>query len=230
MNIATAPVATKQRDVKDFKAADPPAIGLKQPAWIIWILWVAASIVGFALSAAALRGSATILPENTPLIIAGTVFVLGRLLLPTLPAFLHWLILRRLFARAGWWIPASVVGWLLAYIPLNMGIAGADTGQGFLFISERYVFGVACAVAGAVAGTMQWLVLRRWVSCAGWWVLASSISWVGAAWVFANLTRGADVHFLLGGAASGSLSGAITGVVLVWLLRHPRPANADSVS
>src|ERR1700681_3219842 len=101
---------------------------------------MAASIVGFALSAAALRGSAMMISENTPPIIAGTVFILGRLFLPTLPAFLHWLILRRLFARAGWWIPASVVGWLLGYIAVNVGIAGADTGQGFLFISARYVF------------------------------------------------------------------------------------------
>jgi hypothetical protein len=118
---------------------------------------------------------------------------LGRLLLPAaLPAFLHWLILRRLFARAGWWIPASVVGSFLGYIPLGVGIAGADTGQGFLFISERYVFGVGCAVAGAVAGTLQRLILRRWVSRAGWWVLASSISWVAAALMFGYLTRGAD--------------------------------------
>jgi hypothetical protein len=167
--------------------------------------------------------------ETTPPIIAGADFVRGSLLLPAVPAFLHWLILRRLFARAGWWIPASVVGWLLGYIPLNVGIAGADTGQGFLFISERYVFAVACAAAGALAGTLQWLVLKRWVACAGWWVLASSISWVGTAWVYASLTRGNDVHIVLGGAASGTLSGAITGLALVWLLRNHVRTNTATV-
>jgi len=221
-------VATTLVDVNEFKAQTPAASMTMQRAWIIGFLWVAASIVGFALGAAALRCSGMI-PENTSLIIVETVGILARLLLPTLPAFLHWLILRRLFARAGWWIPASVVGWLLGYIPLGVGIAGADTGAGFLLISERYVFGVGCAVAGAVAGTLQSLVLRRWVSCAGWWVLASSISWVGTAWVYASLTRGNDVNIVLGGAASGTLSGAITGLALVWLLSHSVDPNAREV-
>jgi hypothetical protein len=174
------------------------------------------------------------IPENMPPIIAGTAFILGGVLLVTMPGFLQWLILRQRFARAGWWLLASIVGSLLGHLCLGVGIAGADTGQGFLFISERYVLGVACAVAGAVAGTLQWLVLRRWVSCAGWWVFASSVSWLGAAWVFGYLTSEAggvtDVHFLIGGAASGTLSGAITGAVLVWLLRRPLPVSAHSVS
>jgi hypothetical protein len=224
--MATTTVATKLGDVKDFNAQTPVAGVTKQPGWTLWFLWVAASIVGFALSASAVRGGGAMISENTPPVIAGTVLILGLLLLPALPAFLHWLILRRLFACTGWWIPASVVGWLLAYIPLNMGIAGADTGQGFLFISERYVFGVACAVAGALAGTLQWLVLRRCVSYAGWWVLASSVSWLGAALVFGYLMKVAkgieDAHlFLLGAAASGTVSGVITGLALVWLLQTP---------
>jgi len=44
-----------------------------------------------------------------------------------LPAFLQWLILRHWFPRAGWWIPASGVGWFLGFLLLSWGIAVADT-------------------------------------------------------------------------------------------------------
>jgi uncharacterized membrane protein len=81
--------------------------------------------------------------------------------------------------------------------------------------------------AGTVVGVLQWLVLRRWVSHAGWWILASSISWVGATWVYVSLTRANDVNVPLGGAVSGALSGAIMGLVLVQLLRNA-PANEPS--
>jgi hypothetical protein len=78
---------------------------------------------------------------------------------------------------------------------------------------------VSVAVAGAAAGAMQWLVLRHWVTRAGWWVLAASFSWVATTYVYAYVTRANDVRLALGGAASGALSGAITGIVLVWLMR-----------
>jgi hypothetical protein len=66
---------------------------------------------------------------------------------------------------------------------------------------------------------MQWLVLRRQISRAGWWVLASTVGWL--------------VPFIVGGAVGGEgdwpmlfpalvvPSAAITGIVLVWLLRQP---------
>jgi hypothetical protein len=65
---------------------------------------------------------------------------------------------------------------------------------------------------------LQWLLLRRRVSWAGWWVLASSIGMVGCGMTFMRLTRGADVHVIWGGAAGGAVYGAVTGAVLHWLL------------
>jgi hypothetical protein len=137
----------------------------------------------------------------------------------SLPGVLHWLILRRWFPRAGWWILASGAGSLAGFFILGVGIAGADTGQGFLFIGERYVFDAAAALAGSVVGAAQWFVLRQWVARAGWWIFASSVSWLGATNVYAFLTRANDFRLTLGGAAAGLLSGAIMGLVLVWLMR-----------
>ena len=65
------------------------------------------------------------------------------------------------------------------------------------------------ALYGTVAGLMQWLVLRRQVARAGWWVLACTLGWVVAVPV-------GD----LGGPPGWAVYGAITGAVLVWLLRQ----------
>jgi hypothetical protein len=62
-------------------------------------------------------------------------------------------------------------------------------------VAEGLVGAASYAVIGASVGTAQWLVLRRHVSRSGWWVLASTV-----------------------GLAAG---GAITGGVMVWLLRQP---------
>ena len=105
----------------------------------------------------------------------------------------------------------------------------ADTEQGGLAF-VRVAVPALLLVGGAVAGALQWLAalpwfpLGRWAAGAGWWVLASSISWLGATWLFMSLTRAGDarpagLYFVLGGAASGFVSGAITGLALVWLSR-----------
>ncbi len=194
----------------------------KHVGWGVWLQWTAASTVGFAVAATAFRAMGTLLTDTTPAWVGGLISTVVAVAGVSLPGFLHWLILRRRFARAGWWILASGVGSLVGFLIQGVGLAGADTGQGFLFISDRYVVDVAAIFAGAVAGAMQWLVLRQWVGRAGWWVLASSVSWFGATYVYVFSTRANDVHLPLGGAAAGILSGTIMGLVLVWLMRHTK--------
>jgi hypothetical protein len=76
------------------------------------------------------------------------------------------------------------------------------------------------AVSGAVAGILQWIVLRRQVSRAGRWVLASAVGWAMGCGILG--IAGPKVHsmagFVLTLAWSGALGGAITGIALVWLL------------
>ena len=83
-------------------------------------------------------------------------------------------------------------------------------------------FVVAVAAGGTVLGVLQWLVLRRQVARAGWWVLASSVGWVmgGLASGITNTTAG--------WAVLGIVYGAITGIVLVWLLAAGTAAVAAS--
>jgi hypothetical protein len=131
-----------------------------------------------------------------------------------IPGVLQWLLLRRKVAGIGWWAMMSgiglVAGFFLGMLPIN--VAGVDGPQVVPLMTLGF------ALMGAVPGTLQWLLLRRRVSWAGWWVLASSIGMVGCGMTFMRLTRGADVHIIWGGAAGGAVYGAMTGAVLHWLL------------
>jgi hypothetical protein len=135
-----------------------------------------------------------------------------------IPGVLQWLLLRRKVAGMGWWAVLSSVGlaagFFLAMLPMNM--AGVDGPR------VAPLFALGFALMGAVPGTLQWLLLRRRVSRAGWWVLASSVGMVGCGMTFMRLTRGADVNVVLGGAAGGAVYGAVTGAVIHVLLRFYR--------
>lgn len=109
---------------------------------------------------------------------------------------MQWMVLRTLFRQAGWWILASSVGWAAGYAMISI-----------LFPSESIV--LPGAVIGATMGAMQWLVLRRWVYRAAWWIVISSLSWT--------------IGPILGAPFVGAVVGAVTGFALELLLRHPRP-------
>lgn len=139
-------------------------------------------------------------------------------MLGVLPGTLQWLLLRRQIPCTGWWPVASTLGLVagigLALFPMNM--AGVDGPQ------VAPLFALGFALMGAAPGTLQWLLLRRKVPRAGWWVPASSAGMVGCGVTFMRLTRAADVHLILGGAAGAALYGAVTGVALDRLLRGRR--------
>jgi hypothetical protein len=114
---------------------------------------------------------------------------------------------------------------------------GSDKGSS---IANCAVAGaVAGAAAGIVAGIAQWLIIRRQVRNSGWWVPASI-----TAWVFALAASGVAVaslwsgpvsfpiaelvsyrvtilgNSLVGAIIAGAVLGAITGPVLIRLLRQ----------
>jgi len=149
------------------------------------------------------------------------------LVILTLPAILQWLVLRHWLPRAaGWWILASAAGKFLGFFPIAWGINRLPPSP---YASAVAAF-AAFLLSGAVRGAAEWLVLRRGVWRAGWWVLARSIGSFGAIYVFGFVTRGADVRFFLGGLASGALSGAIAGLALMLLLRNPKENKPSAPS
>ena len=123
------------------------------------------------------------------------------------------------------WVLAGTVAWAVG------GLLGRALGPGHIL---GYVY-VTLTLGGILLGALQWLVLRRqipragwWVlrervARAGWWVLASTLGWV-AGEVLDEIV-GVDMSWALFGAVYG----AVTGPVLVWLLRHRTP-SADQPS
>jgi len=86
----------------------------------------------------------------------------------------QWWMIRRQNA-ATWWLPATVLGWVL--FGVGIGVLSGVTGGGSVSTIgpasvPRAVFIVAIAagvLVGLLPGTFQWLVLRRHVESAPWW-------------------------------------------------------------
>ena len=107
-------------------------------------------------------------------------------------------------------------------------------------ISGGMWWAVVGVVAGASVGIAQWLTLRNQLSWASLWPLGSVLGMaigfpagalvlgaLGSIWHDTIRLWGADVGYIaawaIGLAVMGAVSGAITGLALVWLLRHPLP-------
>ena len=131
---------------------------------------------------------------------------------------LQWPFLRRHISGSPRWILVSSVG---ACITLVI--------SGVVVSSNAYLY---FALEGAVLGLMQWLVLRRQLASAGWWIGASTIGWLagglgtaaaGAVYTLlsdhlsdeAALVSAHTAPNMIGGA----LCGVVTGVSLAVLLR-----------
>ena len=186
--------------------------------WGLWLWWVVAGMVGWAAGWGV--GWAVVEFLSTDIAVAGYVGVIAGV---TVAGVLQWLVLRRQVAQAVWWIVASIVGG--AVVGGVIVAVGADTGFAAEAAMARDVdvgWIVEAALYGAVLGVLQWLVLRRQVAMSGWWVLASTVGWVVGDPVCSSLIGFGTLSWVVFGAVYG----AITGLVLVWLLRQPVPAAA----
>jgi hypothetical protein len=91
-------------------------------------------------------------------------------------------------------------------------------------------------VVGALLGLFQWLVLRRHIQNAGWWVLANAAAWTAGMiliFVATGIVQENTPMSVVAAtwAVSGTLAGvavaAVHGLVLVWLLRTHLPASSS---
>jgi hypothetical protein len=178
--------------------------------WGFWLQWVLASILGFAMGAAI--GNVV-----TDLIFTALFGAVG--------GFMQWLVLRHQIAGAGWWVLASTLGFAIAPIAAIAGVIvmsqvmSLDGNPLAAPILLGVIFGVLSAI-------MPSLVLRRQLARAGWWVPAHLLgSLVGGglgivAFHIMSLIRFYQFAWAAAGAMFGAGLGAVTGITLVWLLRH----------
>ena len=117
------------------------------------------------------------------------------------------------------WILASVIGFgvggAIGYaIILGLNTTPVIVGLGF------------GAVFGAAGGTMQWLILRRLITGAGWWVLATSggFALAGIAALVVSMNLGANS--LVAGIAFVATFGVFGGI-MQWLILRRQGVRAD---
>jgi hypothetical protein len=200
-----------------------------------WLQWVLASMLGFAVGAAMGNAVANSIPPmtctqsssdslidrltNFPCIQPSLGLVLIVIILGLAGGFMQWLVLRRRIAGTGWWVPASTLGFPVALVM-------AEGAMRLVGIPSPILLGV---LFGILSGILPWLVLRRQVARAGWWVPAHLLgSLVGGAMGIVAFHVMALIGFYqfpwaAAGAMFGAGLGAITGITLVWLLRQPVP-------
>ncbi len=149
--------------------------------WTLWVQWVLATTGGWILG----------------LVLGGEIGI------GAFVGITQWLVLRRYFSGAGWWVLASGAAWIAGWSLVTSGLI-VPPGAGLINTM------IAGAVFGLSIGVAQWFVLRRWVKLASVWILLSVPGW----------TLG--IVGVLGSILVGAVVGAITGFAFDFLLRFPR--------
>ena len=172
--------------------------------------WVAATIVGWAIGFFVCEAIKPFLFDITHL--GGDGLVIGAGV-----GIAQGLVLRRQTGRFGSWVLLSSLGFGIGKL------AGETIAQGMTAALGHLVTG---AVIGVAVGIAQWLILRRHVARAEWWVLANVAAWA-VGWSVISLVEGAEdiatlIVYLIGGSGA-ALAGIITAYALL-RLRRARPA------
>jgi hypothetical protein len=186
--------------------------------WRFWLKWFLACLAGFVVGIPLFIGLGLLLgdqPGSAVMENAVTGVIHGAEF-----GIAQWLILRQQVHKVGWWVGASIVGFMIGF-PLTKTLFGELS-------SGLVVAGVAGAVVGAIVGTLQWCVLRGRVAHAGWWVLASTLAWAFSALLGEVGALAADEDFVAD-LLRVILGAALSGAGMVWLLRQTVPsAYADA--
>lgn len=203
-----------------------------RPVWSLWPVWVLASGAGGWLGL--LLGDAILQLLNDAILQlpgdAARKALHDAVIFGSIGAGLgtmQWLALRCHGVRAGWWVVATALGWtgVGAVAERLAGLVAVDLVLGY-------------TVLGAIVGALQWLVLRRHVARAWWWLAANPAGLALGTGATSLLVRmGLDVGIpvsevmgiaILYGVMAGT-AGMLTGGVLVALLvdSHPSLAGAE---
>jgi len=154
----------------------------------VWQRWVLANVVGeiigFGLAAAA-GGLVALAIQGTEGIAAVSLGVAGVVVIGliegTAVGWSQWLVLRTLLPRLRRraWLLATVAGAILAW---GAGMAlGTAVGESASLPDTALTAGFGAVAIGIFAGvllsTVQWLVLRRHIDHAFWWVPTHAAAW-----------------------------------------------------
>ncbi len=120
-------------------------------------------------------------------------------------------LLRRYLPRMGWWVLATTGGWLLGglLIAIPTWLRWMDRSRNL-----ELVF----ILMGSAIGVGQWLLLRRRLSRAGWWIGANAAGWGLLGLVTAGNALGQIGLFTL-----GILPACASAAMLAYLMHRVKP-------
>ncbi len=216
---------------------------------MLWLRWVGANAVGellglgatfavIALAFSGLEGQ----PGAGSVVLSFLLAVASGALEATLVGLAQWWAMHPWFpaiTRRAWWL-ATLVGALLAYVlgylPSTLMSLGEGASQSPVAEPPQWIVLLLAAGLGAVAGAVlsfaQWLVLRKKVRRAGWWIPANMLAWlVGMPIIFWGIDAAQkgqplpQTVLLLAGCLllTGAVVGAIHGALLVRLAGQSGP-------
>jgi hypothetical protein len=149
----------------------------------------------------------------------------------------QWLVLRHVI-RAGWWGPATCLGWGLGGVVMGFNAGGSlstigpDAGP----VPPAVAFVVGLPLLVLLLGSVQWWLLRREFDGAGWWPLVNMGGLLGGflvgfavamivPWLASTDFPSAQALWIVG-AAAGPVYGAVTWPFLAQLRRRSAPSQA----
>lgn len=216
-----------------------------------WCRWVIANLVGelFGLGLVGVIGYLVIYafgePEFVGYMLSFAALVIGLGALEgAIVGSAQAIVLRRRLPQLRIWVAATmlaaVVAWTLGMLSgtlLSLDGSASSATPSEISDNLQVVLAVPMGlVAGTILGIPQWLILRRYISRAAWWVGANALAWAcGMPLVFfvggAGSTedvRSVALTATIGLAAAGALVGGIHGAFLVRLLAPLKGARSST--
>lgn len=196
----------------------------------IWLWWVVYTTLGYFILGAVTIAVIRFLPGG--LLLGAMVGPLGM----GVVGLMQWCVLRRYLPdmRGLGWTLATVLGQLVGMILAIIVAVMLGPRIYLAFASSAETIGgpiaqsansfVNGAVVGMIIGFAQWLLLRRYLQAASWWVSTTAVamalsSVVSVLWL-PSIGSGGLVAWPLTMSVTGVIVGAVTGITLVGLLRR----------
>jgi hypothetical protein len=188
-----------------------------EPRWSLYAMWI---IQSFLCMPIALLLNFILLTTIT-LLVGDFIYVNGvrhitedylfaYTFIPTvslLTGAFQYTLLRRYLPRMGGWVLATTGGWLLGILLVLMP-------DWLNWRSGPLNFDLAFPLMGLAIGMAQWLLFRRRLSHAGWWIAATVVGWGLVALVTGDSL---DQFGLL---ALGLLPASVTAAALAFLMKQ----------
>jgi hypothetical protein len=134
-----------------------------------------------------------------------------------LTGLLQYGLLRRYLPHMGWWVLVTTGGWLLG------GLLIVISSWLNFWTYESFDIDLAFIVMGLSIGVGQWLLLRRRLPRAGWWVGANVVGWG-----LLGLITGDSLN-QFGLLALGFLPACVTAVMLALLMNRAHPTEPQGL-